>query len=109
MRFLIASIFCSLMLICVAFGQRVQPVPQGIRDGDKAIRDGMQVEPPVESRRHSIDPDALRLEARELQSLAATVPGAVDQVTKGMIPKDATENLKKIEKLAKRMRSEIAP
>jgi hypothetical protein len=39
--------------------------------------------------------------------LAAAMPNAVDQVSKGMMPKDLDENLKKIEKLARQLHSQV--
>ena len=36
-------------------------------------------------------------------------PRQIDQVTKGQLPKDLSENLKRIEKLAKQLRSQIVP
>jgi hypothetical protein len=33
----------------------------------------------------------------------------MEQVNKGQLPKDLTEDLKKIEKLAKHLRSEVSP
>jgi hypothetical protein len=87
-----------------------KPFPPGLRDGDKAVQNGQdQIEPPREKLTKSFDAVAVKAEAVELQTLASAVPDTVDQVTKGMIPKDAAQNLKKIEKLAKHLRSEIAP
>ena len=36
-------------------------------------------------------------------------PRQIDQVTKGQLPKDLSDNLKRIEKLAKQLRSQIIP
>ena len=44
-----------------------------------------------------------------MADLAQTVPLDVDQVNQGLLPKDASEKRKRIEKLAKRLRSELAP
>jgi hypothetical protein len=48
-------------------------------------------------------------EARELSNLAGSIPGDVDQVKKGLLPKNAMDKLKRIEKLAKQLRSQIQP
>jgi hypothetical protein len=55
------------------------------------------------------DPAQLKSDARELQKLADAVPAQIDQVTKGQLSKELIENLKKIEKLSKRLRSEDSP
>jgi len=54
-------------------------------------------------------PDAsqIRREAAELAQLAATIPPDVSQATQGILPKDLKDRLKKIEKLSKRLRSEL--
>jgi len=53
--------------------------------------------------------DAARLKqtAEELANLAQSVPPDVDQTTKGILPKDLEQKLKRIEKLAKQLRSGI--
>jgi hypothetical protein len=58
--------------------------------------------------RHPPDPVQLKSDAQDLQKLADSVPAQVDQVTKGQLPKDLIENLKKIEKLSKHLRSEVS-
>ena len=54
-------------------------------------------------------PDAAQLkrDADELAQLAATVPADIDQVNKGVLPKDLRDKLKHIEKLAKHLRGEL--
>jgi hypothetical protein len=59
--------------------------------------------------RRGVDAAQIKREADELAKLASAVPEEIDQVTKGELPKDLSENLKKIEKLAKRLRSEVSP
>jgi hypothetical protein len=48
-------------------------------------------------------------EARELSTLAGSIPGDVDQLKKGLLPRDAKDKLKRIEKLAKQLRGQIQP
>jgi len=50
----------------------------------------------------------LRQDANELASLAQSIPPAVDQTTKGILPKDLDQKLKRIEKLSKELRSRIS-
>ncbi|HEY6290426.1 MAG TPA: hypothetical protein VI455_02545 [Terriglobia bacterium] len=62
----------------------------------------------VSPQRH-FDAAKTRKDAEELAALAGKIPGEVDQVSKGMLPKDIAQQLKEIEKVAKRLRGEIAP
>jgi hypothetical protein len=45
--------------------------------------------------------------ARELDELAGTIPADIEQVKKGLLPKDTIEKLKRIEKLARKLRGEV--
>lgn len=56
-----------------------------------------------------IDPVQLQQEADELARKAQTIPSDVASVRKGMLPKDVIEKLKQIEKLSKRLRTELNP
>ncbi|GEM_PF-3294307 len=53
------------------------------------------------------DPAQARKDALQLSTLAQKVPSQVDQLSKSQLPKDLLQNLKQIQKLAKRLRSEI--
>jgi len=44
-----------------------------------------------------------------LAQLSAGIPSRVNLVAKGQLPKDLGDQLKRIEKLAKHLRSEVAP
>ena len=55
-----------------------------------------------------VDPAELRKEADELAQLSSTVPADVAKAVSGILDKDLQERLKKIEKLSKRLRSELA-
>jgi hypothetical protein len=67
------------------------------------------LEPPAKVGPRQINIEQVNSEAQELRALAAQLPQQIDQTTKGQLPKDLVENLKRIEKLAKHLRSEIAP
>jgi len=49
----------------------------------------------------------LRKDAAELATLAQAIPSDIDQTEKGTLPKDLPERLKRIEKLAKHLRSQV--
>jgi hypothetical protein len=61
------------------------------------------------SKKHPAEPARLRSAAQELAKLAETVPAQIDQVAKGQLPKELIANLKKIEKLSKQLRGDVAP
>jgi prefoldin subunit 5 len=67
------------------------------------------LEAPSTSSVRQINIDQVNAETQELRRLADGLPLQIDQVTKGQMPKDLAENLKRIEKLAKHLRSEITP
>jgi hypothetical protein len=56
-----------------------------------------------------IDATALQREAKELLDLSQSVQPDIESLKRGLLSKDLTDKLKRIEKLSKRLRSEIAP
>lgn len=56
-----------------------------------------------------LDPDQLQREARELLETSQSLQGDIDSLNHGLYPKDTIEKLKRIQKLAKHLRQEIAP
>jgi hypothetical protein len=81
--------------------------PAGQHQADKAESQFDKGIPPPVRQRQSADPAKLREYASELANLAQSIPPAVDQTTKGVLPKDLDQKLKRIEKLAKELRSRI--
>jgi hypothetical protein len=63
---------------------------------------------PTSPTRH-LDLAQLQRDADDLARTAQTIPTDVASVRKGMLPKDVIEKLKQIEKLSKRLRSELTP
>lgn len=55
-----------------------------------------------------IDPERLQREAKELLELSQSVQPDLQQVKQGLLPKDTVEKLKRIEKLSKHLRGELA-
>jgi hypothetical protein len=68
-----------------------------------------QLEPPIGPQPQKLDPLKLRQQADELSSLAQSLPSDIAQVTQGKLPRDTGDKLKRIEKLSKQLRSELAP
>jgi len=58
--------------------------------------------------RWRIDRAQAKREAEELAKLAQEIPAQIGLAEKGAVSKDLSENLKKIQKLSKRLRSELA-
>ena len=56
-----------------------------------------------------IDLIEVQRDAAELARTAQSIPTDVDIIKKGMLPKDVLLKLKQIEKLSKRLRSELNP
>jgi hypothetical protein len=61
-----------------------------------------------------LDPQAARLEAihhdaADLSVLSASLQSDLEQLQKGMLAKDLGQKLKKMEKLSKKLRQEMAP
>jgi hypothetical protein len=58
---------------------------------------------------HRVDPAKLQEEAENLARAAQTIPSDIASIRRGTLPKDTLEKLKDIEKLSKRLRSELKP
>jgi hypothetical protein len=56
-----------------------------------------------------IDLIGVQRDAAELARTAQSIPGDVESIQKGMLPKDVLQKLKQIERLSKRLRSELNP
>jgi hypothetical protein len=56
-----------------------------------------------------VDPVKLQKDADNLALTAQSIPSDVVSIRKGMLPKDTIQKLKEIEKLSKRLRSELSP
>ncbi len=105
--------------VCLGFGQapftppsvpgtfgQTHPIPPGMKEGENKINN-QQTDPPPKPRRVPPDPAKMKAEAAELRELADAMPGAMDQVSNGVLPRDLTDKLKKIEKLAKQLHSQV--
>jgi hypothetical protein len=56
-----------------------------------------------------VDPAKLQQDADDLARAAQSIPSDVANVRRGTLPKDTIRKLKEIEKLSKRLRSELNP
>jgi len=57
--------------------------------------------------RERLNVSQVKKDAKELYELCASVTTDMDSVQQGLLPKDATERLKRMEKLSKRMRDNL--
>jgi hypothetical protein len=85
------------------------PRPPGIRQADQAEAQAEKNIPPPHYQVAPIDVAKLRRDSDVLASLAQSIPPDIDKVAQGMLPKDVIGKLKQLEKLSKRLRSELAP
>jgi HAMP domain-containing protein len=92
-----------------AEAQATRPVPPGVRHADQIEAQSEKSIPPTLTPRRNIDLGKLKQDADELAGLAQSVPQDIDQTAKGVLPKDLNAKLKRIEKLAKQLRSQVTP
>jgi TolA-binding protein len=102
-------LLCVLSVFSVAAIPQTatHPRPPGLAEGQKQI--DQPLERPMEMRNRQINVEQVRQEAEELRRLADRVPAQIQQVTNNQLPKDLRDNLKRIEKLAKHLHSEVTP
>lgn len=94
-----------LLSTSALFAQRGSP---GMRQADQADAQYEKSIPPPTNPRVTVDPLKIRQDADELATLAQSIPPDVEQTMKGVLPKDLNDKLKRIEKLAKKLRSQIS-
>ncbi len=104
---LLCTIGLFLCSLSASTQEKAAPVPPGLHRAEEEGR--RPLEAPIEVKRKPAELAQLRQEAAELARLSQAVPQQIDQVAQGELPKDLNGNLKQIEKLAKRLRSELAP
>jgi hypothetical protein len=94
-----------VFLLCGASWGQTRHFPQPPEAADKT---SASENPPVTPKQR-IDTVQLQREAREMLELSQSIQLDVNSVNHGLLPKDAVEKLKRIEKLAKHLRGEINP
>jgi len=95
------------LFLCSLAWSQAHPSPPSLHQAEQAVAQSERNIPPPLNQRPSVDLAKLKRDADELAALAQSVPPAIDQTSKGILPKDLGENLKRIEKLAKKLRSQI--
>jgi hypothetical protein len=98
---LVVAIIVSVPTASPQTGSHHFPTPPESMDPQHAKQS------PPSLTRH-VDFAEVEREADDLARTAQTVPADVANIRKGMLPKDALEKLKQIEKLSKRLRGELS-
>jgi uncharacterized protein YdeI (BOF family) len=81
----------------------------GQRQADRAEDQFEKTVPPPTRQQSSVDFAKVKSDADELVILSQSIHSGIDDVGKGLLPKDLIEKLKQMEKLSKRLRNELAP
>jgi len=108
-KFSLAFLLACLTLVRPGFAQKEVtpdriPFPQ-IDDRFEVI---LQNRSPTRTAAPRIDPARLQAEAKELFELSQSLQPDMQFIHKGLLPKDTVEKLKRIEKLSKHLRGELA-
>ena len=102
---------CSWLLTAIMLSASIalaqKAIPPGVRQADKTEAQTEKNVPPPSQQARLADMTKLKREADQLAGLAQSVPADIDKVQEGTFPKDLLEKLKQVEKLAKRLRSEL--
>jgi hypothetical protein len=101
-------LFALLLSASAAFAQGPYP-PDGHLQADRADRQFEKSVPPPIQQRPSVDFAKVKSDADELVILSQSIHSGIDNVGKGMLPKDLIDKLKQMEKLSKRLRGELTP
>jgi hypothetical protein len=81
----------------------------GQRQADRAEDQFEKTVPPPTRQQSTVDFAKVKSDADELVILSQSIHSGIDDVGKGMLPKDLIDKLKQMEKLSKRLRNELAP
>lgn len=104
MRTLSLWVLLVLLAVLPAAGQashRRMPTPTDANANPDAPVPQAAKQPPV-------DMVQFQKDAEELSRLAQTIPPDIEKVKQGLVSKDLNERLKKIEKLSKKLRGQLA-
>jgi hypothetical protein len=69
----------------------------------------MKSDTPPDLNQQAVRLAAIHQDADDLAALSTSLQSDLQQLQKGMLSKDLTEKLKKVEKLSKRLRQEVTP
>jgi hypothetical protein len=104
-----ASLALFLLLVCAlaaAAQHEGMPIPPGLRQAESP-QNQIHYPPPEFGPQPVTKPQQLAKEADELNRLAGLVQKEIGMANQGQLPRDLPKNLKQIEKLAHRLRSQL--
>jgi hypothetical protein len=101
-------LFVILLSTSAALAQGSIP-PDGQLQAEQAERQFEKTVPPPIHQRTWLDFAKVKSDADELVALSRSIHSGVDNVGTGTLPKDLIDKLKQMEKLSKRLRSELTP
>jgi Skp family chaperone for outer membrane proteins len=96
---------CLLLTTSAAAQHHVSnyPQPPAPADAGNTVNSTPATTPPIH-----MDPIELQREAKELLELSQSIQPDIANISRGLLPKDTLDKLKRIEKLAKHLRSELS-
>ena len=102
-----------LLLSGLALAQSSSPppgyaVPPGYREAERQAQELDKDTAPRTTQAQRPNLVQMQRDARELATLARSIPLDIDLTARGLLAKDLASRLKKIEKLAKQLRGEIS-
>ena len=107
-----AAFLSTILLVCVlsttaqmkdVYVPGIPPPPAPMDpDHDKTAPDDPKL-------RHRVDPAKVQRDADDLARAAQTIPSDIASIRRGTLPKDTIQKLNEIEKLSRRLRSELNP
>jgi hypothetical protein len=105
MKLASVTLFVPFLLLAAAAQESTQ-IPKGIQEAERAqaAMEKSIPSPAIPSQTTLAD---FQRDAKQLATLAQSIPADLNSVSSGMLPKDAIQKLKQIEKLAKRLRSAL--
>lgn len=109
MRFVSLCTLGLLLGTCLATAQMVPtsaPIPQTTNPMPSMPPFAVSQKPPQPSR---VNPAELQQKAKELLDLSQSVQPDIQALSRGLLAKNLADRLKRIEKLSKQLRNEIAP
>jgi hypothetical protein len=102
-----STLLIVLLFTSLSWAQRTGPTGQ--RQADRAEDQFEKSVPPPAHQQSSVDFAKLKSDSDELVVLSQSIHSGIDDVAKGMFPKDLIDKLKQMEKLSKRLRNELTP
>jgi len=96
------------LLTLPGFAQRTTLNPQ-LPGRNWSLGPEIRPEPPSESDLRALRIQTIRNDVEQLSALSASLQSDLQQLQKGVLPSGFSETLKKVEKLSKKLRQEMAP